>query len=273
MHLFGLIGYPIAHSLSPAYMQSRWKKEGVKDCLYQLFPLHKIEEIKELPSQYPEICGLNVTSPFKEEVLAYADKIDSTAEALQSCNVLSIKQGQITAHNTDVVGFATLMDKLYGLHTMTRVDKNTITAMEQLSSTSHLQAPKKALVLGSGGAARAVRKVLETKNIECLLVSRKKEGKGFCHYDMLTESLIAAHLLIVNATPLGMGNLTDQAPDIPYQSLTDRHMLIDLNYLPAESLFLKKGKQQGAQVCNGLQMLYAQADASWSIWKKDLQTT
>lgn len=239
-HLFGLIGNPVAHSLSPKYMHSKWEAEGVKDCAYHLFPVQQISEIERIIEQHPELCGLNVTSPYKEEVLAYANSIDSQVAILQSANLLCIIDGKISAYNTDTAGFAAI-----GLQK---------------------PLPKRALVLGSGGAAKAVCFVLKSKGIATETVSRK----GPLDYAHLTSEQIADCQLIVNATPVGMGKLQQQAPPIPYQAITPNHTLIDLIYNPIETLFLKKGKKQGANTINGLQMFYAQADASWKIWKKEL---
>ena len=238
MYQFGLIGYPIAHSLSPSFFQTKWKEEGRDDCLYRLFPLRQLDALKELIASQPTLCGLNVTSPFKEEVLSYTDTLDRRATQLRSANVLCIRDGIISGHNTDVDGFAAmpLPDPL----------------------------PREALVLGSGGAARAVETILREKGILVHMVSRH----GTLNYRTLSPEMVSQCQLIVNATPLGMGSLENDAPDIPYAAITRRHHLLDLIYSPQETLFLQKGKMRGASTCNGLPMLYAQAEATWKIWKE-----
>ncbi|MBO4402281.1 MAG: shikimate dehydrogenase [Bacteroidales bacterium] len=241
-HLFGLIGNPISHSLSPAYLQAKWQAEGITDCAYRLFPLSGISSLKPLLEQYPELCGLNVTSPYKETVLTCADTVDEQAASLRSANVLCIRQKKISAYNTDVEGFSALLETLP--HPL----------------------PAQALVLGSGGASRTVCAVLSSKGIQTAIVSRT----GKLNYQNLTPSLVEQCKLIINATPLGIGPWKKQAPDIPYQAITPEHLLTDLNYHPSETRFLQFGKKQGAQTFNGLKMLHAQADASWKIWKQYL---
>lgn len=242
MRLFGLIGYPVAHSQSPDYFHRLWEKEGITDCRYLLFPMENPEELPGLLREYPELQGLNVTSPFKESVLEQADAVDETAARLCSANVLHICRGKITAFNTDHLGFDRLLGKC-----------------PHLTET--------ALICGSGGAARAVQYSLERHGIRSLMLSRKA-AVGCLIYDRLSPAMLEEYPLIINATPLGMGRLSGECPPIPYEALTTEHTLIDLIYNPSETIFLKKGKAAGCFCLNGLPMLHAQADEAWKIWQR-----
>ncbi|MBO4282664.1 MAG: shikimate dehydrogenase [Bacteroidales bacterium] len=242
MRQFGLIGNPLSHSLSPAYFSEKWKREGVEGCRYSLFPLASIAEFPLLWVQHPELKGLNVTSPYKQEVLACCDRIREDAAAIGATNVVfKDRDGRITACNTDHLGFLRLLENC------------------------SLPIPQ-ALVLGSGGAAKAVAYCLKQKGIPFLNVSRKARY-GSLTYAEISAKVLQECPLVVNATPLGMGKWSGQCPDIPYEALSPKHILIDLIYSPEESLFLRKGREKGCETHNGLPMLHAQADASWEIWR------
>ena len=242
MPLFGLIGNPVAHSQSPDYFHQLWAKEGITDCSYRLFPIEDLRQLPALLREHPTLQGLNVTSPFKESILDYADAVDEEARRLRSANVLSIRQGKITAFNTDHLGFDRLLSQCPVL-------------------------PPAALVCGSGGAARAVCFSLQRHGITCTVLSRTP-APGRLTYDQLSHSLLLEHRLIVNATPIGMGRLQTECPPLPYEALTMEHILIDLIYNPSETIFLKKGKEAGCVCLNGLSMLHAQADEAWKIWQR-----
>lgn len=241
MRQFGLIGMPVDHSASPGYFAQKWEKEGISDCSYRLFPLHSLRELPDLLKANPELRGLNVTSPFKQEALALADEADETALRIGSANVLYIDtQQHITAYNTDHLGFDRILDQLPTL-------------------------PPAALICGSGGAARAVRYSLERHGIPSILLSRHS-GADRIGYEAVDSSLMQSHPLVINATPLGMGKFTGQTPPLPYECLTPAQVLVDLIYHPAETAFLQTGRRKGCRCIGGLAMLHGQADAAWELW-------
>ena len=243
MRQYGLIGNPVKHSLSPYFFARKWESEGIRDCSYRLFPLHSLRELPELLHSNPELRGLNVTSPFKQEVLALADKADETATRIGSANVLSIDSRQrITAYNTDHLGFDRILEQIGTL-------------------------PKAALVCGSGGAAKAVRYSLERHGVKTAVASRQNGADRIC-YDAIDISIIQQHQLIVNATPLGMGCHIGECPPLPYDALTPSHLLVDLVYNPEQTAFLQTGMRMGCRTIGGLAMLCGQAEAAWEIWKK-----
>ena len=243
MRQYGLIGNPVAHSLSPDYFAGRWQQEGVTDCRYGLFPLQSLRELPALLQSHPELVGLNVTSPFKEEVLACADRTTEEAARIGGANVLVIKTRRISlACNTDHLGFERILEQIRPL-------------------------PQAALVCGTGAAARAVRFSLERHQIRTILLSRRS-GPGRVAYGAVTDDLLQQHQLIVNATPLGMGSHTGECPPLPYEALTPSHLLVDLVYHPEQTAFLQTGKRKGCRTIGGLAMLQGQAEAAWEIWKK-----
>lgn len=241
--VLGLIGYPLGHSQSPAIFQKRFQAMNLRDWEYRLFPLENIEALPSLLANTEGLIGLNVTIPHKKTVLQYMDQVDGTAAAIGAANVLfrSLEFGW-TAYNTD--GLALL---------------------RMLRNIRSIRKHPKALILGTGGAAMAAVWALQELGIEYKCVSRSP------HLGMLTyEDLNAEHLvertLIIQATPLGMTPAQDTCPDIPWEYVTERHLLVDLVYNPRTTLFMKKGKSRGARAINGLKMLYLQADFAWAIW-------
>jgi shikimate dehydrogenase len=248
MRLFGLIGYPLSHSFSAKYFGKKFTDENISDSEYKLFPMEAISSLPQLILQQPDLQGINVTIPHKVAIISYLDQISAAAKAVGAVNCVRIKRDgasvTLTGHNTDIYGFReSLLPLLKPYH-------------------------QQALVLGTGGAARAVCYTLKKLGIEFRLVSRKGQDANILGYAELTESLISANLLIINATPVGMYPNTDKFPDIPYQFLSHRHILYDLVYNPEETLFLLKGHAAGAAVINGLQMLELQAEKSWEIWSE-----
>lgn len=243
MKKYGLIGHPLGHSFSQTYFNTKFQQEHL-DCHYENYDLDAPEKITELLSKNPDIIGLNVTSPYKEKILEYIDYYDSIVTEIKSANtLLRLPDGKMFGYNTDVVGFSTLLHK----------------AMEKSLK------PYAALILGTGGASKAVQYVLRQENIPFHVVSRHPE-KGDFTYESLSPETIQCHPLLVNATPLGTHPHTEEAPDIPYSAITADHLLIDLIYNPEETLFLRRGRQQGARTANGLLMLHSQAQASWQLW-------
>jgi shikimate dehydrogenase len=241
MRLFGLIGFPLSHSFSKKFFTEKFEKEGLDDCRYELFPIESINQLEDVVRKHPELAGLNITIPYKEQVLSFLDEKDDAVKKIKACNCIVIKDGKWKGYNTDVLGFErSLREKLGPNHT-------------------------KALILGTGGAAKAVEFVLTRLKIPSRYVSRTPSGDNYS-YEQLTSSVIADYPLIVNTTPLGMYPSVNEAPQLPYEALTSRHYLFDLVYNPEKSLFLQKGEQQGATINNGYQMLVIQAEESWKIW-------
>ncbi|MCB0547623.1 MAG: shikimate dehydrogenase [Phaeodactylibacter sp.] len=245
-HLFGLIGYPLSHSFSKRYFNEKFRRENRAGHHYELFPLEDIGELPGLISNHPNLRGLNVTIPYKQQVRAYLDGLDETAAAVGAVNTIKIDAGKCTGYNTDVFGFELSLRRF--------LEGNGTTA-EGL----------RALVLGTGGAARAVVYALRKMGIAFHLVSRSQRPEQLT-YRELNETLMQNHRLIVNTTPLGMSPEVDTYPEIPFQHIGPQHLLYDLVYNPEETAFMARGKQRGAAVFNGLEMLHLQAEKAWEIW-------
>jgi len=240
-HKLGLIGYPLSHSFSPAYFSDKFEQLGITDSEYQAYPLLAIDFLhSEVLSK--GVTGFNITIPYKEQIIPYLDALSEEASAVGAVNTVKIENGRLVGYNTDVFGFASsLNDQLNG---------------EKI---------EKALVLGSGGASKAVQYVLRSMNITYQVVSRKPPNLT---YQELTPEIMSDHKLIINTTPLGMYPNVDKCPDIGYDQLTDQHFLYDLVYNPQKTLFLKRGEQKGSSIKNGHDMLALQADKSWQIWNQ-----
>ena len=246
MRLFGLIGYPLSHSFSAQYFAKKFASENIQDADYRLFPLEQISEIHSLISLHPDLQGFNITIPHKVAILPYLDLITKEAKAVGAVNCVKIERGEsgvkLTGYNTDIYGFReSLVPVLKPYH-------------------------NKALVLGTGGAAKAVCNTLQELGIMFTLVSRTEHGANVLNYSQLGEKIISDNLLIINTTPVGTYPDTDKFPDIPYKLLGNKHLLYDLVYNPSETSFMLKGRKAGAAVINGLQMLELQAEKSWEIW-------
>lgn len=243
MKVFGLIGYPLSHSFSKGFFAEKFRKEDVRDCTYENFPLEDISQFPALLEQQPGLRGLNVTIPYKEAVLPWLDELSPAAEQIKAVNCIQFHEGVRIGFNTDVTGFKrSLLPLLKPHHTH-------------------------ALVLGTGGAAKAVMFVLQELNIPYTVVSRSAQT-GIITYDALDKEIMTAHTIIINTSPLGMYPQTDVAPDLPYEHIGKHHLLYDLIYNPAETLFLQKGAARGATTKNGHEMLVLQAEASWEIWNE-----
>jgi shikimate dehydrogenase len=241
MRLFGLIGYPLSHSFSKKFFTEKFEKEGLRDCWYELFPIPSIDELPALVKKHPDLCGFNITIPYKEQVLPFLDDKNDIVKKINACNCVIIKDGKLQGHNTDVAGFEL--------------------ALQQYLQPSH----KKALILGTGGASKAVEFVLEKRGIDYKYVSRKPIA-GHYSYEQIIPAIIKEYTLIINTTPLGMYPNVNEAPPVPYESLTKAHYLFDLVYNPEKTLFLQKGEEKGAAIKNGYEMLVIQAEESWKIW-------
>ena len=242
MKRYGLIGHPLKHSLSRHYFNEKFEYEGL-DCLYQHFDLKSLDELQEVMEKYPDLCGFNVTIPYKKAIIPLLDDIDPVAKEVGAVNLLKITDGKLKGYNTDVYGFEQLLDRA--------INGKTI---------------EHALILGTGGASKAVQYVLQQKGIVYALVSRDA-AKGDYTYDMLTDDILNQHHLIINTTPLGMFPQTDEFPDLHYQGLSKKHVLIDLIYNPKETAFMELGRTWGAKAYGGMQMFEEQAKKTWEIFK------
>lgn len=245
MKIFGLIGYPLGHSFSKQYFTEKFNKEGIKDCRFDAFPIASISEFPALLNSCPELRGLSVTIPYKEQVLQFVDEQSDEVRAAGATNSIKIANGKLTAYNTDIIGFEkSFTKKLKPGHT-------------------------KALVLGSGGAAKAVQYVLTKLGMEYLVVSRTiQSSPAFISYQDIDAALLKEYRVIINCSPAGMYPNHHQAPAIPYGHLTAENYLYDLVYKPAPTLFLQEGERRGATTENGYDMLLIQAEESWRIWNE-----
>ena len=242
---YGLIGYPLGHSFSKDYFNKKFSSEDI-DAEYINFEIKNVKDLKYVLRENPDLCGLNVTLPHKMDVIPLLDSITENARNIGAVNVIKFKKNKsgklhLEGHNSDITGFKQ--------------------SIEPMLNDTH----RKALILGTGGASKAIYHGLKQLGIESVFVSREKQ-KNFITYEELTRSIMEDYTIIVNTTPLGMFPKTDSYPDIPYKYLTSNHILYDLIYNPDETLFMKKGKEGGAEVKNGLEMLLLQAFISWEIW-------
>ncbi|ULQ58070.1 shikimate dehydrogenase [Flavihumibacter rivuli] len=244
MRHFGLIGYPLGHSFSRGYFSRKFEAEQI-DAEYENYPIASIAEFPELIRLNPALEGLNVTIPYKEQVIPFLDELSPVVQVIGACNCIAIRNGKLIGHNTDVIGFEN--------------------SLAQYLRPEH----RKALVFGTGGAAKAVFYVLEKLGIEYKVVSRTaKPENGIISYDDLTPSDLKGHLLWINTTPLGMYPNVESAPAIDYSLIGSSHYLYDLVYNPAETKFLLEGKERGTATRNGYDMLLIQAEESWKIWNQ-----
>ena len=278
MNTYGLIGYPLGHSFSRKFFTEKFEKEGI-DAQYLNFEIPSIEEFPEIIKNNPELRGLNVTIPYKQQVMQYLDEISEEAKAIGAVNVVRIERpspqpspimgretmrnagnkpnglpikgdmseglrGSLIGYNSDVIGF--------------------VESIRPLLKAHH----KKALILGTGGASKAIRYGLEKKlGMKTLFVSRSAR-EGMITYEEVTAEVLKEYEVIVNCSPVGMYPHVDECPALPYEAMNENNLLYDLVYNPLETLFMKKGAEQGATVKNGLEMLHLQAIASWKFWEK-----
>ncbi|MDZ7738717.1 MAG: shikimate dehydrogenase [Bacteroidales bacterium] len=244
MKRYGLIGYPLGHSFSRDYFMDKFRKEGI-DAVYDNFPLKDLTDFRKMPERYPGLEGLNITIPYKSRVIDLLDDVEGRAAETGAVNVVKITEKGgcwfFKGYNSDIDGFVLSLLPLLG------------------------ESRGKALVLGTGGASLAVRAGLEEIGMEYSVVSRHSEKAAYSYSD-ITDDILKAYRLIVNASPVGMYPSDNEAPDLPYHALDSNHILYDLVYNPVETLFLKKGKERGCITKNGLEMLYIQADKAWEIW-------
>lgn len=242
MNMYGLIGKSLKHSFSKSYFTEKFRSENI-EASFQNFELDEIQQFPKIISSHPHLKGLSVTIPYKTEIIPFLDEIDPIAEEINSVNSIKIVNGKTKGYNTDIIGFKSSL-KPFLTHGMER-----------------------ALILGTGGASKAVVYALRQIGLETVSVSRNPTT-GQLAYHEINEYVIKSFLLIVNTTPLGMYPAVETFPVLPYQYLTSKHLLYDLTYNPASTQFLQKGKLHGAETINGLSMLHIQAEASWEIWNK-----
>lgn len=249
MDKYGLIGYPLGHSFSIGYFNEKFDNESI-NARYINFEIPSIEDFIEVIDSNPELRGLNVTIPYKEQVIPYLDSLSPEATAIGAVNVIRVthkgKKTQLKGFNSDVIGFTRSIEPLLERH------------------------HKKALILGTGGASKAIDYGLRSLGLETKFVSRTKRDGILCYED-ITADIIQEYNVIVNCTPLGMYPNVDSCPKLPYEAMDSHTLLYDLLYNPDETLFMTKGREQGAVVKNGLEMLLLQAFASWEFWNGDEQ--
>lgn len=244
---YGLIGYPLGHSFSKGYFTRFFEQESI-DAEYKNFELPSIEVLTTVLHEEPALQGFNVTIPYKQQVMPYLHEVDDAAAAIGAVNVVKVtRQSDNTIHlkgyNTDVIGFTDSIRPLLQPH--------------------HTHA----LILGTGGASKAVCYALQQLGLTTQLISRSSR-EGVLSYDELNAEVMARHTVIVNTTPLGMHPKTDECPPLDYTLIGTRHLLFDVIYNPEKTLFMQRGEQNGATVCNGMDMLIGQAKAAWRIWNK-----
>ncbi len=248
MEKYGLIGYPLVHSFSISYFNEKFKNENI-DAVYENYEIPTIEQLPEIIETNPELKGLNVTIPYKEKVISYLDSISPEAREIGAVNVIKVihkgKKTVLKGYNSDVIGF-------------TR-------SIEPLLEPFH----KKALILGTGGASKAIDFGLKSLKLETLKVSRYDKSNTI-RYDQITPEMMKEWNVIVNCTPCGMYPHSDECPALPYEAMDNHTLLYDLIYNPDETLFMSNGKKYGATVKNGLEMLLLQAFASWEFWHSSI---
>ncbi len=241
---FGLIGMTVSHSFSKSFFDEKFFREGLRDYHYDLYELKEIKDLKKLLGDNPELCGLNVTIPYKEQVIQLLNEVDANAKKIGAVNVIKIKDGKLRGFNTDSDAFFESIEKWFPN-----------------------EAGSKALILGTGGSSKAVQEALKKLNVPFQVVSRTA-GKGLLTYEDLdkNEKIISEANLIINTTPLGMSPNNNAMPPIDFELITAQHYVYDLIYNPARTMFLQKAEMKGATIKNGLEMLHIQAEKSWAIW-------
>jgi shikimate dehydrogenase len=248
MRKFGLIGYPLGHSFSKKYFTQKFSEENISDCSYENFPLESLDKFHDLLMENPDLCGLNVTIPYKTEILKFVDYKDIMIDEIGAVNVLKIGRDRgkirISGYNSDITG---IRDSILPFKT---------------------ENVRNAMILGSGGSARAVAWTLDDMGINHSIISRSRK-RGTIAYSDITREMIKGVQLIINTTPLGMYPGVETRPELNYNFLDESHILFDLVYNPEMTLFLRSGQERGCKIITGLKMLYSQADRSWEIWNDD----
>ena len=242
MNKYGLIGRNISYSFSEKYFKDKFKKEEIKNSIYKIYDIDKIEDILDIIKTEKTLKGLNVTIPYKEVVIDFLDSLSIEAQKIKSVNTIRIHNGKLEGFNTDYFGF-------------------------DMSISPYIKSYHKAtLILGTGGSSKAIKYVLENKDIDFIFVSRNPKEKNQIRYSDINKDIIDKFNIIINCTPIGTYPNLDSCPDIPYKYINEKNLIYDLTYNPPETLFIKKAKSQGATTINGMNMLKLQADKSWQIW-------
>ncbi|MEX8547597.1 MAG: shikimate dehydrogenase [Mucilaginibacter sp.] len=261
MKKYGLIGFPLTHSFSKKYFEAKFEKEHIGDSTYELFEIDNLSNFPEFIKAHPGLCGLNVTIPHKIGAVYYMDWIDDEAKQVEAINCIRVvEESALATAFSGEVGFVGQDFRLEGYNTDIYGFEN---SLKPLLQSNH----KKALVLGNGGASRAVKYVLKKLRIAYRTVSRRPKANQIS-YEQVTPRLMAECTLIINTTPLGTSPDTNAFPKIPYEAINSKHLLYDLIYNPEKTVFLQKGEAQGATIKNGYEMLLLQAEKSWEIWNK-----
>ena len=243
MRKFGLIGHPLTHSFSKKYFTEKFEKEGIEDCSYELYDIPNAKDLEDILRKNPEIEGINVTIPHKQNVIGLMDDLDKACEEIGAVNCIHIHDGIRTGYNTDYIGF-----------------KNSL--LQWLGS-----AKPKALILGTGGASKAVKQALKDLGLEFISVSRSEKENQITYADLAADAeIMNTHKLIINTTPLGTYPTVEGMPSIPLEQLTSNHFVYDLVYNPAETALMKACMEKGGKSKNGYEMLVLQAEAAWEIW-------
>lgn len=246
MRLFGLVGKSLLHSFSKEYFTKKFENENINNCSYNLFELENIEQIKSLIENNKNILGLNITIPYKEQIIQFLDEIDNTAKTINSVNTIKIENKNLHGFNTDYIGFEkSFSKKLKHIHT-------------------------KAIIFGTGGSSKSVSYVLKKLNIDFIFVSREKNNNCLT-YSELNKDIISEHKILINTTPVGMFPKINETLNISIESISSNHYFFDLIYNPNISSFLKLGLEKNAIISNGLEMLEIQAEESWKIWNNKLK--
>ncbi len=242
MKEYGLIGFPLSHSFSQKYFTDKFQAESIPDCRYELFELNAINQFPDLIRSRPQLAGLNVTIPYKQAIIPFLDELEPVTASIGAVNVIKFENNKLKGFNSDYQGF-----------------------MQSLQQFYPCDPGSQALILGAGGAAKAVTAALDFLGIAYKLVSRKATAAQLS-YEQLTPELLQTYSLIINTTPLGTYPQVQTVPPIPYEALSNQHYLYDLVYNPAETIFLNRGKEAGAKIKNGYEMLVLQAEVAWQIW-------
>jgi shikimate dehydrogenase len=245
MRKFGLIGFPLGHSFSKKYFTAKFEKEGITSCSFDLYEIPKIGDFEQVLEENPELEGMSVTIPYKQDVIPFLDDLDPACEAIGAVNCIKISSDGLKGYNTDYIGFKNSLEKwLQGK-------------------------PVKALVLGTGGASKAVKEALKDLNIEFVSVSRTSGNDSISYAELAADSkLLQTHHLIINTTPLGTFPAVDAMPEIPVDQLNSSHLVFDLVYNPPVTKLMQSCLDAGGKAQNGLEMLELQAEAAWKIWNE-----
>ncbi len=243
MRKFGLIGLPLTHSFSPDYFKTKFESLNVQDAIYEAYPLPNLNDFR-VWFKDQELLGINVTAPYKVDIIPFLDQLDPVAAEVNSVNCIALENDQLVGYNTDVEGFA----------------RSIVPFVENKFD--------RALIIGTGGASKAAAHALQRWGMSVFFLTRTPNASNHLSYDALSDQNIGFFPLIINCSPIGTHPNIQECPDLPYHALTASHFLYDMVYNPAQSLFLKQGQLRGAHTMNGLKMLQIQADLSWDIWNK-----